>query len=123
VHVAVHIFENENAPPPCGSKEKAALAEFPHYGGKEVEDLGTFSLRGKPKGFCVTSYPAEGASEEQVLSYYEEKLTENGWNVKQFSMKRGGRLEGSCDGLHYVVNYRHFPEERATDIRVEVYET
>ena len=121
VHVAVHVFKNKNAPPPCGSKEKAALAKFPHYGGKEVEkDLITFS-RSKTRGKCVTSYPAQGASEEQVLTYYEEKLTEHGWKIKQFSTERGGRIEGSREGLRYVVYYSRFPEERATDIRIEVY--
>jgi len=121
VHVAVHVSKDENAPPPCGSKEKAALAEFPHYGGKEVEDLGTFSLRGKPKGFCVTTYLAEGASQEQVLSYYEKKLTEHGYKVQRFPTDRGERIEASRDGLRYVVHYSRFPEERATDIRIEVY--
>ena len=78
MHVAVHVFKNKNAPPPCGSKEKAALAEFPHYRGEEVgEDLTTFS-RSKPKGKCVMSYPARGARQEQVLAYYEEKLTKHG---------------------------------------------
>jgi hypothetical protein len=121
VHVAVHVSKNENAPPPCGSKEKAALAEFSHYRGKKVEDLGTFSLRGKPKGFCVTTYLAEGASEEQVLSYYEKKLTKHGYKVQRFPTDRGGRIEASRDGLRYVVKYSRFPEEHATDIRVEVY--
>jgi hypothetical protein len=121
VHVAAHVFKNENAPPPCGSKEKAALAKFPHYGGKEVgKGLTTFS-RSKPKGKCVTTYLAEEASQEQVLSYYEEKLTEHGWKVEQFSTDRGARLVGSRNGLRYAVHYSRFPEERATDIRIEVY--
>lgn len=121
VHVAVHVFENKSAPPPCGSEEKAALAEFAHYGGKEVgKDLTTFS-RSKPKGKCVTSYPARGAPQEQVLAYYEEKLTEHGWKVQRFATDRGGRVEGSRDDLRYVVRYSRFPEEHATDIRVEVY--
>lgn len=122
VHVAVHVFRNEDTPPPCGSEEKAALAEFPHYGDKEVgEDLTTFPPPDKPKGSCETSYPAEGASEEQVLGYYEEKLTEHGWEVKRFSTNRGGRIEASREGLRYVVHYSRFPEEHATDIRIEVY--
>ena len=121
MHVAVHVFENKSAPPPCGSEEKAALAEFAHYGGKEVgKDLSTFS-RSKPKGKCVTSYLARGAPQEQVLAHYEEKLTEHGWKVQRFATDRGGRLEGSRDDLRYVVRYSRFPEERATDIRVEVY--
>jgi hypothetical protein len=122
VHVAVHVSENKNAPPPCGSKEKATLAEFPHYGGKVMnEDLTTFTPPNKSKGACATTYPAEGASQKRVLSYYEAKLTEHGWQVKRFSTKRGGRIEGSREGLRYVVHYSRFPEEHATDIRVEVY--
>jgi hypothetical protein len=121
-HVAVHVFERRNAPPPCGSEEKAVLAEFPHYGGKEVgKELGTFSLRGKPEGFCVTTYPAQEASEEQVLGYYDAKLTEHGWKVQRFPTDRGGRIEGSRDGLRYMVHYSRFPEEHATDVRIEVY--
>jgi hypothetical protein len=37
VHVAVHVRKSsKKPPPPCGSEEKAALSEFPHYGGAEV---------------------------------------------------------------------------------------
>ena len=85
------------------------------------KDLTTFPRPSKPEGKCVTSYPARGAPQEQVLSYYEEKLTEHGWDVKPFSTERGGRIEASREGLRYVVNYSRFPEERATDIRIEVY--
>jgi hypothetical protein len=122
VRVDVRVNKDEDAPPPCGSKEKATLAEFPHYGGKVMsEDLTTFTPPNKPKGACATTYPAEGASQKRVLSYYEAKLTEHGWQVKRFSTKRGGRIEGSREGLRYVVHYSRFPEEHATDIRVEVY--
>jgi hypothetical protein len=122
VHVAVYVFENKDAPPPCGSEEKAVLAEFPHYGGKEIgQNLGTSSVRDKPRGFCATTYLAQGASEDEVLGYYEDELTERGWKVQRFSTDKGGRVEGERDGLRYVVSYSRFPEERATDVRIEVY--
>jgi hypothetical protein len=122
VHVAVHVFENKNAPPPCGAEEKAVLAEFPQYGGKEVgQELLTSSQRGKPVGYCATAYLAHGASEEQVLGYYEDELTERGWEVQRFPTDRGGRVEGDRDGLRYEASYSRFPEERATDVRIEVY--
>jgi len=116
-HVAVHVFEvRRKKELSCGSGEKAALAEFPHYGDKKVgEDIEVFPLPGKTKGACVTGYPAKGASQEQVSAYYEEKLTENGWKVEQFS----DETRGSRDGLRYVVNYWRNPG--ATEVEVQVF--
>ena len=118
VHVAVHVFKSsKKTPASCGSEEKAALAEFSHYGGKEVgEDLEASPLPGKARGACVTGYPARGASQEQVSTYYEEKLTEHGWEVKQSPEE----TEGSRDGLHYVVHYWRNPG--STEVEVQVFE-
>ena len=76
LHLAIHVFEDPRKRTlSCDSEEKAALAEFPHYGGKDVgKDLEVFPLPGKARGACVTGYPAKGASQEQVATYYEEKL-------------------------------------------------
>jgi hypothetical protein len=117
VHVAVHVFKSsKKAPASCGSEEKAALAEFSHYGGKEVgEDLEASPLPGKARGACVTGYPARGASQEQVSTYYEEKLTEYGWEVEQSSEE----TEGSRDGLRYVVHYWRNPG--STEVEVQVF--
>ena len=117
VHVAVHVFKSsKKTPPPCGSEEKAALAEFSHYGGNEVgKELQTFPLPGKAKGACVTGYPAKGASQEQVSTYYEKKLIEHGWKVKQLSSS----TEASRDGLHYIARYWHNPG--STEVEVQVF--
>lgn len=116
VHVAVHVSKSKNAPAPCGSKEKAALAEFPHYGAEEVgTELGTFPLPGKAAGACVTGYPAKGASREQVSAYYEKELAEHGWKVKQFSSS----TEASRDRLRYVARY--WPNPGSTEVEVQVF--
>jgi hypothetical protein len=117
LHLAVHVFkDSQQKTMSCGSAEKAALAEFPHYGGKEVgKDLKAFPLPGKAKGACVTGYPAKGASQEQVSTYYEKKLTEHGWKVKQLSSS----TEASRDGLRYVARYWHNPG--STEVEVQVF--
>ncbi|MBA3430312.1 MAG: hypothetical protein H0U16_02370 [Actinobacteria bacterium] len=113
-HVAVHVFEDRRKKKlSCGSEEKAALAEFPHYGGKE---LGNRPLPGKTKGACVISYPAKGASREQVSAYYEEKLAEHGWKVEQST----DETRASRDGLRYVVHYWRNPDD--TEVEVQVFE-
>lgn len=104
----------EDTPPACGSEEREALAEFSHYGGRN--DLG---MAGDEKGACTTGYSTR-ASQEWVIAYYEEKLTEHGWKVEQSPTAREGRIEASRDGLRYVVHYRGFPEGD-TNVRVEVY--
>ena len=118
VHVAVHVFKSsKKTPASCGSEEKAALVEFSHYGGKELgEDLEASPLPGKARGACVTGYPARGASREQVSTYYEEKLTEHGWEVKQTSEE----TQGSRDSLRYVVHYWRNPG--STEVEVQVFE-
>jgi hypothetical protein len=118
VHVAVHVFKSsKKASASCGSEEKAALAEFSHYGGKEVgEDLEASPLPGKARGACVTGYPARGASQEQVSTYYEEKLTGHGWEVEQSPEE----TQGSRDGLRYVVRYWRNPG--STEVEVQVFE-
>ncbi len=87
----------------CGEKERAALAEFPHYGDKELGDrhLEVFPLPGKTGGACVTGYSAKGASQEQISAYYDEKLTGHDWKVDQSP----DETRGPHDGLRYVVRY------------------
>ena len=116
-HVAVHVFEDRrNTNPSCGSEQRAALAEFAHYGGEEVgEELEAFPLPGKAKGACVTGYPAKDTSQEQVSAYYRKKLTEHGWDVEQLSSS----TEASRGGLRYVVRY--WPNPRSTEVEVQVF--
>ena len=117
VHVAVHVFESpKKTPATCGSEEEAALAEFSHYGGAEVgKELEAFPLPGKAKRACVTGYPAKGASQAQVSAYYEEKLSEHGWEVRQ----RSSSTEASRDGLRYVASYGSNPG--STEVEVQVF--
>lgn len=78
------------------------------------EDLEAFPLPGKAKGACATGYPAKGASQEQVATYYEEKLAEHGWKVKQSPEE----TEASRDGLRYVVHYWRKPGSTEVEVRV-----
>ena len=116
-HVAVHVFErSQKSKASCGAEEKAALAEFPHYGGKDLgKDLEAFPLPGKAKGACVAGYPAKGASQEEVSTYYEEKLTGHGWEVDRST----DETEGSREGLRYVVHYWRNPG--STEVEVQVF--
>jgi hypothetical protein len=116
VHVAVHVRRrSKKPPPPCGSEEKAALSEFPHYGGAEVgKELEAFPLPGKPSGACVTGYPAKGGSQEEVASYYEKELNAHGWKVKQHSSS----TEASRNGLRYVARYWANPGSMEVEAQV-----
>jgi hypothetical protein len=119
--------------PSCDPQEKVAITEFTHYGGKEAgEDLDIYGdevnwtpLQEPPPG-CALEFAVPRASPEQVLGYYEEKLTEHGWTVKRFPVKREGdfeypHLEGSRDGFRYVVHSFQLPGSGVTDIRALVY--
>ncbi len=79
------------------------------------KDLESSPLPGKARGACVTGYPARGASPEQASTYYEEKLSEHGWKVKQSPEQ----IEGSRDGLRYVVRYWRNPG--STEVEVQVF--
>ncbi len=72
----------------CDAREKAALMEFPQYGGKVVgrdiqgplggETLNFPPLQSPPPG-CELLLTARQASPEQVSAYYDKKLTEHRW--------------------------------------------
>jgi hypothetical protein len=115
VHVAVHVSETKKPLPPCGSEEKAALSEFPHYGGAKVgKELGASPLAGKPGGACMTDYPAKKGSQEEVASYYEKELDAHGWKVQQHSSS----TEASRNGLRYVVRYVAHPGSMEVEAQV-----
>jgi hypothetical protein len=103
----------------CDAEEKAALMEFPQYGGKVVgkdikvplggEEVNFPPLQEPPPG-CSLGFSVRHASPKQVSSYYEEKLTEHGWTVKRFPVKKEGNFEyphvdGTREGLRYEVHY------------------
>jgi hypothetical protein len=77
----------------CLGGERAALEEFPHYADPES---GPSPLMGT----CEVRYTTQ-ASRMEVLSYYDEKLRKNGWDVLGFQAyhpyKRG--IGGEYDRL------------------------
>ncbi len=103
----------------CDAEEKAALLEFPQYGGEVVgkdikgplggEVVNFPPLQAPPPG-CELMFDDRQASVEQVSAYYEKKLTEHGWEVKRFPVDREGEFEyphvdGVRDDLRYEVHY------------------
>ncbi len=103
----------------CDAEEKAALVEFPQYGGKVVgkdikgplggEVVNFPPLQAPPPG-CALGFTDRRATSKQVSSYYEKQLIEHGWTVKRFPVDREGdfeypHVEGSRDGLRYDVHY------------------
>ena len=101
----------------CDAEEKAALAEFPQYGGRVAgtelpiygDEVNFPALQEPPPG-CMLEFAAPQASPQQVSAYYEEKLAEHGWKVRRFPVDREGEfeyphVEGSRDGLRYDVHY------------------
>jgi hypothetical protein len=103
----------------CDAEEKAALVEFPQYGGKVVGkdikgplggEVVNFPPLQEPPPGCALGFSARHASPKQVSSYYEKKLIEHGWTVKRFPVNREGdfeyaHVEGRREGLRYDVHY------------------
>jgi hypothetical protein len=109
----------------CDAEEKAALVEFPQYGGRVVEkdiegplggeELNFPPLQEPPPG-CELGFTDRQATSKQVAAYYEKQLTEHGWKVERFpvspdpgSEEPGDfiypRVDGARDGLRYEVHY------------------
>ena len=55
----------------CSSSEQAVLEEFPHYGDQHFEPF-------DGETSCIVRY-AVNVRRPEVLSYYEERWRENGW--------------------------------------------
>ena len=121
---------------PCDAKERTALAEFQHYGERKAgedlnvqgNELSRFTLGPtNTNGSCMVGYTAF-ASQDQVSAYYAELLAEHGWAVERVPLDTEGEFEhphinGSRDGLHYVVHY-FGPGPRGpdvTEVRVQVF--
>lgn len=87
----------------CDAQEKAALLEFPQYGGnvlgKDIkrplggEVVNFPPLQAPPPGCTLEGFAAPQASPKQVSAFYEKKLTEHGWTVKRFPVDRQGEFE------------------------------
>src|SRR5919202_3107195 len=117
--------------PHCDAQEKAALTEFPQYGGrmagKDLEiygdELNWPPLQEPPPGCTLEEFAASQASPKQVIEYYEKKLTEHGWTVKvrQYPADGEGPADYSVvsnrDGLRYDVDSFDEPAQ----IRVNVF--
>src|SRR5215207_11201291 len=58
----------------CSRGERAVLEEFPHYG--DQHQIRTHSAEVS----CIASYTLR-VTRSEVLSYYDERLRENGWEV------------------------------------------
>ncbi len=125
----------------CDAREKAALVEFPQYGGKVVgkdiqgplggETLNFPPLQSPPPG-CELSLTAKGASPQQVSAYYEKKLTEHGWKAERFpvgpdpqSDEPGDTIDAHVHGtrgdFHYEVYYSPVNKGEDTYAYVRVY--
>lgn len=119
--------------PTCDAQEKAALAEFPQYGGRVAgKDLDIYGdelnwppLQEPPPG-CALEFATPQGNPEQALGYYEKKLTEHEWTAKRFPVQRERdfeypHLEGSREDFRYVVHSFELPGSGVTEIRVLVY--
>ena len=125
----------------CDAREKAALMEFPQYGGKVVgrdirgplggETLNFPALQAPPTG-CEVPLTARHASPEQVSAYYEKKLTEHGWKARQFTVspdpqsdEPGDTIDahvvGTRKGFYYEVYYSPVNNRENTYVNVLVY--
>lgn len=60
----------------CGGGKRAILEEFPHYGDQQYSPFSA-------GGACYARYATDVASVE-ILSHYEKRLRENGWEYVVF---------------------------------------
>ena len=60
----------------CSDEARAVSEEFPHYGDRRIEPY-------SGEASCNVRYPTD-ASREEILSYYDKQLRENGWEVMGF---------------------------------------
>ena len=109
----------------CDAKEKAALAEFPQYGGRVIgkdikgplggERLNFPPLQEPPPG-CQLGFTDRQATSKQVAAYYEKQLTKHGWKVKQHPVSPDPQsdepgdfiyphVDGARNYLRYEVHY------------------
>jgi signal transduction histidine kinase len=109
----------------CDAEEKAALMEFPQYGGRVVEkdikgplggEVLNFPPLQEPPPGCVLGFTDRQATAKQVAAYYEKHLTERGWKVERIPVSPDPQSEapgdfiyphvdGTRDDLHYEVAY------------------
>lgn len=74
----------------CSDAERAALAEFPHYGGITAEP------EANAEGSCYVTPPV-GDPPDDVIAYYREQLTEHGWTLDDAERQEGETSEGAFE--------------------------
>ena len=109
----------------CDAQEKAALFEFPQYGGRVIGkdikgplggEVVNFPPLQEPPPGCESGFRDRQATSKQVAAYYEKQLIEHRWKVKQFPVSPDPQSEepgdfiyphvdGTRDDLRYEVHY------------------
>ena len=74
----------------CSDAARAALMEFPHYGGITPEPDES------AEGGCYVNPPV-GDPPEDVIAYYREQLTEHGWTLDDSEQQEGETSEGAFE--------------------------
>ena len=74
----------------CSDAERAALMEFPHYGGTTAEP------EASAEGGCFVN-PRVGDPPEDVIAYYREQLTTHGWTLEEPDRQEGETSEGAFE--------------------------
>lgn len=93
-------------PAPCPDPLQALYDEFPQYGGAQVKPMTTPSPRECRATFRTTD------SVQQVLAYYEERLTEHGWTIQRPSHELAAAVTGRRGCFRYHVFY---PQPQSND--------
>lgn len=65
----------------CQGEKLAVFEEFPHYGSRDLEPIRDLDVVLAAGDICMVEFETT-ASEEAVISYYEENLRENSWEVE-----------------------------------------
>jgi hypothetical protein len=74
----------------CSDEERAALTEFPHFGGITAEPEASV------EGGCFVT-PSVGDPPDDVIAYYREQLTEHGWTLEGSDRQEGETSEGAFE--------------------------
>jgi hypothetical protein len=89
----------------CSAEERAVFAEFPQYGGLQIEPEGHPDM-----GSCAAFYETSD-SPEQVLAYFKDQLKVHGWTLEaELTEFRKGQAGGDLlmahrDDFVYNVSY------------------
>jgi len=76
----------------CDGAERAAFAEFPHYGGADLNPSPDFE-----GGTCAGFFDVQ-ATHHEVLDYYRRHLRAHGWAVRAVEIHARGELEAGTLG-------------------------